>query len=105
MIYFLLWVKNYYRLKSLDHDFTFEYSDVILVNFSGDKNLVVFPNPLQDNTLKFRTNFLSLSGDKAEIFDNLGLKIIIMLIIYPDFAVVRAGYESNTLIECRTPRQ
>jgi hypothetical protein len=68
--------KNYYRLKSLDYDLSFEYSHVILIDFAGDKDLVVFPNPIQQNTLKIRANFDLVEGDKVEVFDNLGLKIL-----------------------------
>jgi len=67
--------KNYFRLKSLDNDLSFEYSHVILIDFLGDKNIVVFPNPIQQNILKVRTNFPAAKGDKVEIFDTLGLKI------------------------------
>jgi hypothetical protein len=67
--------KNYYRLKSLDNDLTFEYSHVIAIEFEASKSLVIFPNPIQHSTVKVRTNFQPAKGDKVEIFDNVGLKI------------------------------
>jgi hypothetical protein len=40
---------NYYRLKQVDYDGEFEYSDVRVVEFEGKKVSVdVYPNPVQD---------------------------------------------------------
>jgi hypothetical protein len=67
--------KNYYRLKSVDLDRTFEYSNVILIEFTGEKNVVVYPNPAKGTSIQLRTNFNPAEGDLVQIFDNLGLKI------------------------------
>lgn len=42
---------NYYRLKQVDFDGGFEYSNIVLVDFETDFNqnsIQVFPNPIQD---------------------------------------------------------
>lgn len=39
---------NYYRLKQIDFDGTFEYSDVISIDFTALPNTIVFPNPASD---------------------------------------------------------
>ncbi|WP_229212801.1 S8 family serine peptidase [Dyadobacter soli] len=41
---------NYYRLKMVDHDQTFAYSQIVSVDFSGAGNapVVLFPNPVTD---------------------------------------------------------
>ena len=42
----------YYRLKQLDYDGAFEYTETLAANFSGTNflNSLVFPNPANDNT-------------------------------------------------------
>jgi Secretion system C-terminal sorting domain len=39
---------NYYRLKQVDFDGTFEYSKVIAVNAPGSQDIFAFPNPAKD---------------------------------------------------------
>lgn len=62
--------KNYYRLKSVDHDGTFAYSSIINVDFKGGYSLVIYPNPVSD--------ILSLKGENisnishVEIMDTNG---------------------------------
>jgi hypothetical protein len=68
--------KNYYRLKSVDHDLTFEYSPLVVEDFYGSKNVVVFPNPAIDNTITVQPNFSIQEGDRIEIYDNVGVMIL-----------------------------
>ena len=52
----LLSAKNYYRLKQIDNDGKFIYSNIILLNKAGDSNQwSVFPNPV-NNTLHAQNN-------------------------------------------------
>jgi hypothetical protein len=67
--------KNYYRLRSVDYDLTTEYSEPVLAQFTGEKNVVVYPNPARGTSIQLRTNFNPSEGDMVQIFDNLGLKI------------------------------
>jgi hypothetical protein len=67
--------KNYYRLKSVDFDLAFEYSDVVLADFNGERTVSVYPNPTKGNAINIRTNFTPAAGDRVELYDNLGLKI------------------------------
>ncbi len=39
---------NYYRLKMVDRDGSFEYSKVVSANFNGGGKVNIFPNPAQD---------------------------------------------------------
>jgi hypothetical protein len=68
--------KNYYRLRSVDWDLTFEYSSVVLVKATGKKNIVVYPNPTKGTAIQLQTNFTPSEGDVVQIFDNLGLKVL-----------------------------
>lgn len=67
--------KNYYRLRSVDYDLTTEYSEPVLAQFTGEKNVVIYPNPSKGTSIQLRTNFNPSEGDLVQIFDNLGLKI------------------------------
>ncbi|MEZ4988201.1 MAG: hypothetical protein R2795_24760 [Saprospiraceae bacterium] len=39
---------NYYRLKQIDYDGAFDFSDVVAVRISSVKPLEVYPNPVQE---------------------------------------------------------
>jgi hypothetical protein len=68
--------KNYYRLKSVDYDLSFEYSPLIRADFLGAKNIMVYPNPTESGSINVQTNFSPQEGDRIEIYDNLGLKLM-----------------------------
>ncbi|MEM6318520.1 MAG: SdrD B-like domain-containing protein [Bacteroidota bacterium] len=56
---------NYYRIKQIYQDGTFDYSEVQLVNFNIDlQSLAVFPNPAQEEVF---VNLKSHAGKKANI--------------------------------------
>lgn len=68
---------NYYRLKMLDFDLSFDYSDILVasLNFEEVHTLKVFPNPVTDNCL------ISFSSEEGlhtviTVFDNIGRRII-----------------------------
>lgn len=56
---------NYYRLKQIDFDGSFEYSDIVSVDFKEQATIKLFPNPSSDK--------LTISGDFSEL---VTLKII-----------------------------
>ena len=61
---------NYYRLKQIDLDGKFAYSEVAKVNFDGAERLLVFPNPAADQlTVQFPANKRFIS---AHILDASG---------------------------------
>jgi len=59
---------NYYRLRQVDHDDTFEYSNVITIKNKSIATLKVMPNPTQDlvnvfsNIEKGRIHILDVTG-------------------------------------------
>ena len=67
--------KNYYRLKAVDHDLTFEYSPVVVAESKTDKQIVVYPNPAVGGSINVRANFSPQEGDRIEIYNSLGLKL------------------------------
>jgi hypothetical protein len=67
--------KNYYRLKAVDDDLTFEYSPVVVADSKTDKQIVIYPNPAVGGSINVRTNFSPQEGDRIEIYNSLGLKL------------------------------
>jgi len=71
--------KNYYRLKSVDLDQTFEYSNVIVAewNFETQKNDVsVYPNPIVDRSFTLEINHEISSATSLTLLNSLGKEII-----------------------------
>ena len=66
---------NYYRLKQMDFDGTFEYSNIVSVTIENDKDISIQPNLVKDNiklvVKKGYTKELSI-----EIFNILGAKVM-----------------------------
>jgi hypothetical protein len=66
---------SYYRLRQVDYDGAFEYSQVVRINRAQASDLVVVPNPTQSQNIRLR-----LSGFNAEqkvqvvVFDMQGRK-------------------------------
>lgn len=61
--------KNYYRLKSIDLDGAYEYSDVIMVYTSGSNNAIkLYPNPVNGRTFTL------------ELQDDMGLPVNLSLV-------------------------
>ena len=66
---------NYYRLKIVDLDNTFKYSDVVLVkNTNSKQDIIVMGNPFND---QIYIHFAKIPGDKVavNIYDMKGSKV------------------------------
>jgi predicted outer membrane repeat protein len=68
---------HYYRLKQLDFDARFDYSDVISINVQGEEELALYPNPAQDQLtivngqgIAFIFNVLGQSTQQFSIAEN-----------------------------------
>lgn len=62
---------NYYRLKSVDLDGTFEYSNVTLVRFTSNIQFEISPNPTSGN-ISLRTSLPTTGGLRYEITNQFG---------------------------------
>ena len=64
---------NYYRLKLKDKDGTSDYSNIVVLSYSPDLSVFVFPNPVRDR-LTFDIQGISHQKQmvKIEIFNALG---------------------------------
>lgn len=64
---------NYYRLKQVDFDGTFEYSKVIAIEAAGSNDIFAFPNPARDKvTLQYDQ---SKGAGNIQLLDGLGRRI------------------------------
>lgn len=66
---------NYYRLKALDIDNSYEYFNVKAAKLSGKKALTVFPNPSNGEVITFATNFNPSEGDRIMIVTAFGKEL------------------------------
>lgn len=63
---------NYYRLKAVDLDGSFEYFDVKFVAVSAKRTFSVFPNPATGEQINYSINFDYTDSDRIIVFDNMG---------------------------------
>ncbi len=66
---------NYYRLKSVDFDGSFEYSKVVAANVTSEKSISVFPNPVDGNEISLSFNFDPGIATTATIINNMGVAV------------------------------
>lgn len=66
---------NYYRLKAIDLDASYEYFPVRAVKLKGARKIAVYPNPTSGELISFRTNFNPSESDKIILTDQLGMEI------------------------------
>lgn len=64
---------NYYRLKQVDFDGTFEYSKVVAINAEGNNDIVTYPNPVKDKV--YVQYDRSKGPGKIYLLDALGRRI------------------------------
>lgn len=64
--------RNYYRLKAVDLDGYSEVFDVIMVEYDGEKNFSVFPNPSEGYHVETETNFVPLQSAYISIYSSTG---------------------------------
>lgn len=66
---------NYYRLKAVDLDDSFEYFRVKMVRVEGVRILSAFPNPSSGNDLSFSLNFNPEESDRIVVIDQMGVEV------------------------------
>lgn len=66
---------NYYRLRMLDFDLTYEYSSIISVRFQGKRELQVHPNPASQ-VIHYKTNFQPEEGDRIVLINSVGHPVL-----------------------------
>jgi len=69
---------NFYRLKAVDLDGSFEYFGIKSARIEGDKSFSVFPNPGLGNSVSISTNFSPSSGDRVKLLNTFGKELLTM---------------------------
>jgi hypothetical protein len=63
---------NYYRLKAVDLDGTFEYFGPVAEQYTGEEALWIFPNPSNGDKVVYQTNFTPNESDRVLVYNQLG---------------------------------
>ncbi|QOI96275.1 MAG: T9SS type A sorting domain-containing protein [Flammeovirgaceae bacterium] len=63
---------NYYRLKAVDLDGSFEYFGPVSVVYQGERILWVTPNPASGERVILHMNFSPADGDRIQFFNQVG---------------------------------
>lgn len=63
---------NYYRLKAVDYDGSYEYFRVVTVVYDAQPVVHIYPNPVTDKTLRWEINFNPSPDDEVLITDVSG---------------------------------
>lgn len=63
--------KNYYRIKTVDFDLSYEYSNLVRVD-AENGTISVYPNPIVAGTFSIQTNELLTKVEKIELIDSSG---------------------------------
>lgn len=68
---------NYYRLKSVDHDGTYQYSAIVSASSNSRPSLVIYPIPARDH-FTVKSNFDPGPSDRVEVVSADGTVLSIM---------------------------
>jgi len=107
---------NYYRLKAVDLDDTFEYFGVVVAKIDAPKKLSVYPNPTSGASIDFDLNFSPGEHDRVVLTDQMGVEVFEGMVnvvqnrvVFPDklnpgvylLRYLGAGFEQTTRVLVR----
>jgi hypothetical protein len=64
--------RNYYRLKQVDFDGTYEYFNITFADTDGKRAVSLYPNPVQHSRIQFKLNFASDEQSHAKVYNSTG---------------------------------
>ena len=64
--------KNYYRLRSIDYDGFTETFEIVGVDFEGEKQFMLSPNPSDGTSISAQVNFTPRENAIVIVYDNVG---------------------------------
>lgn len=76
---------NYYRLKAVDLDGSFEYFNIEFINYKGDRKVEVYPNPVASGVIKLKMHFNPTPFDRITLLDIQGKVVITENVNSPGF--------------------
>lgn len=74
---------NYYRLKAVDLDGSYEYFGPIAQVFTGTRHVRIYPNPTTDDFINVDLNFNPSEGSRLAILNSQGVEVMNMTGIGP----------------------
>lgn len=66
---------NYYRLKAVDLDGSFEYFGPVSAVYQGERMIWVTPNPASSEVIRLKMNFSPADGDRITVLNQAGVVI------------------------------
>ena len=86
-------LENYYRLKMIDHDLSFEYSKIINVNTDCEiiKKITAYPNPVGDDFINVKVDSKREGEQLIKLVDVTGLEV------YKENLMLREGINTFRL--------
>ncbi|MBP9740192.1 MAG: hypothetical protein KBD28_05840 [Chitinophagaceae bacterium] len=75
----------YYRIKMIQQDGNFSYSNTIQVqlNFAVNNQLLVYPNPIKNKTFTLQLFNIKVAEYKLQLFNDLGQEVYFQRLIFP----------------------
>jgi hypothetical protein len=67
--------RSYYRLRNVDLDATFDYSNVVAVVVAGNGNLAIYPNPVTDKRITVKLPDSDAAGTLV-LLDKMGTPVL-----------------------------
>jgi hypothetical protein len=67
--------RNYYRLKQVDFDGSYEYFNITFADTDGKRAVSLYPNPVQHTRIQFKLNFASDEQSHAKIYNSTGVLV------------------------------
>ncbi|MBL7859420.1 MAG: T9SS type A sorting domain-containing protein [Cyclobacteriaceae bacterium] len=68
--------KNYYRLKNIDFDGSFDYSPVVYVDWQSSSDIVLYPNPITNREFMLELDGEVTPGTSISVLNTVGLEIM-----------------------------
>jgi hypothetical protein len=79
---------SYYRLKAIDIDGSYDYSDLQVVKLEGTRTVIAYPNPATSDQLNFMSNFTPSENDVVVLRDSRGQEILSSEVTMNKFSLV-----------------
>lgn len=90
---------NYYRLKMVDLDGTFEFSKVLVITIDEPMDISIYPNPVnQSEMIAIELNFLPNDGDRIMLYNSFGVELMNFTITSTKLSVPLSDLKAGTYI-------
>lgn len=80
---------NLYRLKIIDIDGSFKYSDIVKIDMDGRKELLTYPNPVTGNILQLQLPAQSKGDYTINLYNHIGQKVMNTTIRHDGYQAIK----------------